>query len=97
MLTAKCSLEFLLPLPGVSATLRVPDLLHRGLALLLQFLGQLIQHVHHLVIPAALLSALGIDAPERSPETEATIADRELGCVEPPRLHVPQHSAPALG
>jgi len=49
------------------------------------------------MVPAALLSRLGIDVAQRTPEPQVAITDHQPRCPQTPCSQVPQQRRPALG
>ena len=91
------------PGKGVSAGGRRPlgvgtrDRLERGFHLGLMLRGHRVEDVPELVVPAALLRALGVDRSQRTPDPKVPIGDRELRGREAAPLQVAEYGGPTLG
>jgi len=68
-----------------------PDLMNHVFGVRLDTLGQLVQHVGHLVHPTALFPGLGKDLRQCLPETKHPVASGELGIDHQPTcFHIQQ-------
>ena len=77
--------------------LRLPNVVDRGFGLWLRQVGQAIEHVHRLVLPAPLLPAVGYTSSSAAQNPHSAIPDGQLGCVHSPIFETEKNLTPALG
>ena len=89
-------------LEGVAAALAglagrgVHHLFQQGGRLGLIFPGEVVEHVHDLVVPAALFTAFAVEFAERRPDAEVAVGHRESREFQAPVLETAQDRAPGL-
>jgi len=77
--------------------LGLPDVVDRGLGLWLRQFGKAIQHVHRFVLPAPLVTGLGVNLIHGRPEAHGTVPDGQFWGTHSPALEAEKDLAPALG
>ena len=75
---------------------REGDVVDRGLGLWLRQFGKAIQHVHRFVLPAPLVTGLGVNLIHGRPEAHGTVSDSQFWGIHSPALEAEKNFAPAL-